>query len=292
VSVIIPTLNEGANLPHVLPRLPSFVTEVIIVDGDSTDDTVDVARRLRPDVRIVRQVGRGKGTALRQGFASATGQIIVSIDADGSTKPEEIASFVDALLDGAEYVKGSRFLRGGGSTDLTMLRRAGNLGLTVLVRVLHGPHFTDLCYGYNAFWAHVLPSLHLRSTGFEIETEMNLRAHHAGLRIVEVPSQELDRIHGESHLRTFPDGWRVLKTIIRERMRRTPAVTAPIRIPVGVPVEAEPVAVVVDGEAATLFEGGDPVARAVVVEVMMMDPAPGGGGKVDPEEEQLLAGVS
>jgi glycosyltransferase involved in cell wall biosynthesis len=227
ISVVIPTLNEARNLPHVLPRLPAMVTEVIIVDGDSTDGTIDVALQLRPDARIVRQVGRGKGSALRSGFAEARGDIIVSIDADGSTKPEEIALFVDALLDGADYVKGSRFLRGGGSTDLTAFRSAGNLALTGLVRVLHGARFTDLCYGYNAFWADVLPSLGLVSTGFEIETEMNLRAHHARLRIVEVPSQEVDRIYGASNLRPLHDGMRVLKMILRERLRRVPGSMAP-----------------------------------------------------------------
>jgi glycosyltransferase involved in cell wall biosynthesis len=222
VSVVIPTLNEALNLPHVLPRLPAMVTEVVIVDGDSTDGTIDVALALRPDARIVRQVGRGKGSALRSGFAEARGDIIVSIDADGSTDPDEIELFVEALVSGADYVKGSRFLQGGGSTDLTRLRSSGNLGLTYLVRVVHGARFTDLCYGYNAFWADVLPLLDLRSTGFEIETEMNLRAHHAGLRIVEVPSQEVDRIHGTSNLRPFHDGWRVLKMILRERVRQLP----------------------------------------------------------------------
>ncbi len=221
VSVVIPTLNEALNLPHVLPRIPDFVTEIIIVDGHSVDDTVEVARRLLPQVKIVQQVGRGKGSALRLGFATARGDIIVSIDADGSTAPEEIVEFVDALRHGADYVKGSRFIGGGGSSDLTLVRRVGNLALTVLVRVLHGARFTDLCYGYNAFWADVLPKLHLTSIGFEIETEMNLRAHRAGFRIVEVPSLEVDRINGTSNLRTFPDGWRVLKTIIRERARGT-----------------------------------------------------------------------
>src|SRR5579871_2108700 len=89
VSVVIPALNEAANLPHVLTRIPTFVDEVVLVDGRSIDDTVEVARRLRPDIRVVVQDGHGKGNALACGFAAATGDIIVMLDADGSTDPDE-----------------------------------------------------------------------------------------------------------------------------------------------------------------------------------------------------------
>src|SRR5438874_3464109 len=115
VSVVIPALNEADCLPHVLPRLPAWVDEVLLVDGQSTDGTVDIARRLRPDVRIVAQQGRGKGAALRTGLMQATGDIIVTLDADGSTDPSEIPAFVGALLAGADFAKGSRFLQGAGS---------------------------------------------------------------------------------------------------------------------------------------------------------------------------------
>ena len=218
VSVVIPTLNEAENLPHVLPHIPAWVYEVIIVDGNSTDGTADVARRLRRDVRIVRQEGSGKGAALRSGFAAARGDIIVMMDADGSTDPGEIPLYVGALLAGADFVKGSRFLQGGGTSDMSLHRRLGNWGLTLGVRVLFGGSFSDLCYGYNAFWRRVLPQLDLYGDGFEIETLMNVQALRAGLKVAEVPSFEAERIHGESHLRTFPDGWRVLKTIVRERL--------------------------------------------------------------------------
>ncbi|OGO54936.1 MAG: hypothetical protein A2V85_11150 [Chloroflexi bacterium RBG_16_72_14] len=222
VSVIVPTLNEAANLPLVLPRLPAFVTEVIVVDAHSHDGTVEVARALRPDAVILLQEGRGKGSALRQGFDAATGDILVSIDADGSTQPEEIELFVNALIGGADYVKGSRYVAGGGSTDLTPFRRFGNTGLMLATRVVHGAHFSDLCYGFNAFWRDVLPVLSLESTGFEIETEMNLRAHIAGLRITEVPSMEMPRVFGSSNLHAVRDGFRVLRQILRERRRPAP----------------------------------------------------------------------
>lgn len=216
VSVVIPALNEAPNLVHVLPRIPPWVHEVLLVDGHSSDATVAVARSLRPDIRIVPQEGYGKGAALRTGFAAASGAIIVMLDADGSTDPAEMPAFLDPLLAGADFVKGSRFLPGGGSADLTLHRRLGHQALLLLVRLIFGGHYSDLCYGYNAFWAAVLPRLNLDADGFEIETLMNVRALRAGLKVVESPSFETRRVHGQSHLRAIPDGWRVLKTILRE----------------------------------------------------------------------------
>lgn len=217
VSVVVPAMNEADNLQYVLPLIPMDVHEVILVDGFSTDDTVRVAREVRPDVRIVTQRGRGKGAALRTGFDEATGDIIVMLDADGSTSPSEIPAFVGALLAGADFAKGSRFLQGGGTADMPLYRQLGNAGLTLAVRILFGGHFSDLCYGYNAFWRRVLPLLNLDGDGFEIETMMNVRALCVGLKVTEVPSFEHKRIYGKGRLRAIPDGWRVLKTIIKER---------------------------------------------------------------------------
>ncbi len=87
VSFVVPTLNEAKNLPCLLPRIPNWAHEVIIVDGRSTDGTVDVARRMCPDARIVMQPRPGTGAALRAGFRAATGDIIIMLDADGSMAP-------------------------------------------------------------------------------------------------------------------------------------------------------------------------------------------------------------
>ena len=219
ISLIIPAMNEAKNLPHVMPLIPSEVDEVILVDGKSTDGTVEVARSLRPDIRVVEQTGKGKGNALRAGFAAARGDIIVMIDADGSTDPREIPVFISTLMSGADFVKGSRFMQGGGSADITTLRKFGNWGLTTLVKIMYGGNFSDLAYGYAAFWRHIVPGLELDGDGFEIETMMNVRALRSGIRVAEVPSFEAERIHGESNLNTFRDGWRVLKTIMREWVR-------------------------------------------------------------------------
>ena len=222
ISVVIPAMNEANNLPHVLPYIPSNVDEVILVDGHSSDDTVQVARRLLPSIRILTQVGKGKGAALQQGFTASTGDIIVMLDADGSANPREIHRFVDALLKGYDFAKGSRFLAGGGSHDITMLRGAGNFGLSMVVNILFWTHFSDLCYGYNAFWRYCLDYINVDCDGFEVETLINLRAHRARLKIIEIPSFEYPRLYGQSNLNTFKDGWRVLKTILKERGRVVP----------------------------------------------------------------------
>ena len=238
VSVIIPARNEAANLPHVFDTLPGWIDEVIVVDGHSTDDTVAVARRLRPDAMVIAQPGTGKGDALMAGFAAASGEILVMIDADGSTDGAEIVRFVGALVAGADFAKGSRFSGSGRSDDITGVRRGGNRLLNMLVNRMFGTQFTDLCYGYNAFWARHLEVLAIDCAGFEIETLMNIRAAKAGLMIQEVPSHERRRIFGASNLRAFRDGWRILKVIIRERAayrrptRRRLHVGAPAPAPV------------------------------------------------------------
>jgi glycosyl transferase family 2 len=220
VSVVVPAMNEAKNIGHVLNQLPPGLHEVILVDGNSTDDTIEAARRARPDIRVLVQSGRGKGDAFRTGFAAVTGNLIVMLDADGSADPAEIPRFIEALEAGADFAKGSRFLPGGGSTDITGLRSLGNSVLSGTANLLHGTRFTDLCYGYNAFWARCLPFIALDVPGFEVETLINLRIAGAGMKITEVPSYELDRLHGESNLKTFRDGFRVLQTILVEARRR------------------------------------------------------------------------
>jgi glycosyltransferase involved in cell wall biosynthesis len=228
VSVVIPAMNEAENLPYVFKTLPDWIHEVVLVDGNSTDGTVEVARDLWPGVKVVQQLGKGKGDALISGFAACTGDIIVMVDADGSADGQEIVSYVSALVSGADFAKGSRFANGGGTDDMTRVRRLGNRALCAVVNAKFGARYTDLCYGYNAFWKHCLDEIALDCTGFEIETLMNIRVVKAGLRVQEVPSHEYVRIHGVSNLRAVRDGLRVLRVILQEKgvrrgARRRPA---------------------------------------------------------------------
>ncbi len=220
VSVLVPALNESANLPYVLPRIPAWVKEVILINGNSSDDTVKMTKIVRPDVKIIAQPGKGKGDALKAGFEAATGDIIIMLDADGSTDPAEIPRFC-ALLGGADFVKGSRFMQGGGTADMELHRKMGNWVFKVAVRLLYGGSFSDLCYGYMGFWRSALPLLNLDTDGFEVETLLSIRALRAKLKIAEVPSYEYRRLYGKSNLQAMPDGWRVIKTIIRERFHRS-----------------------------------------------------------------------
>jgi len=219
VSVVVPAMNEEKNIGQVLSELPEGLHEVILVDGNSKDNTVEAARQAYPSIRVTTQSGRGKGDAFRTGFAAVTGNLVVMLDADGSADPAEIPRFVAALEAGADFAKGSRYMEGGGSADITRLRSLGNSVLSGTANLLHGTHFTDLCYGYNAFWARCLPFISLDVPGFEVETLINVRMASSGMKITEVPSYEKERISGQSNLKTFRDGFRVLGTILREARR-------------------------------------------------------------------------
>ncbi len=219
VSLVIPARNEAGSIPWVLRRIPEMVDEVILVDS-STDDTVAVARSVRPDIVVVHQKQRGKGAALRSGFEAATSAYVVMIDADGSMDPFEIPRYVWLLQEGFHVVKGSRHLEGGGSTDFTWVRSLGNSALRGVANRLYAARFTDLCYGYLGFQRSAIDAIMPSVDGFDVEAQLILRAKRLGLRITEVPTMERPRIAGVSKLNAIPDGARVLRTIVRERMRQ------------------------------------------------------------------------
>jgi glycosyltransferase involved in cell wall biosynthesis len=216
LSVVIPTWNEAANIGQVLRQLDRF-DDVVLVDGQSEDDTVQIARAVRPDVRVVERRPRGKGDALRAGFSAARGDVIVIMDADGSMDPAEVDVFVSMIAVGFDLVKGSRLACGGGSHDLTFVRWAGNRALCGLANRLFRTSWTDLCYGYLAFRRDCLDRLALTADGFEIESQILANAALAGLRVAEVPSVEFPRLSGDSHLNARRDGTRILRTMLSAR---------------------------------------------------------------------------
>lgn len=230
ISVVIPVHNEAQSVSYVLRLIPSCVNEVILADDHSMDGTVEIARRSLPMIRVVHtQQKHGKGAALRKGFAAATGDIIVMMDADGSNDPREIPSLIEALLTGAYLVIGSRFVPNGGSEDMTPAHRLGYRVLISIANRLFRMHLTDMLYGFNAFWKGCLDYFEIDCDGFEVEALITLRVRKANLAIVEVPSYEHARIYGDCPLRTFRGSWRILKMMLREWMNGQ-SVTRTIRM--------------------------------------------------------------
>lgn len=217
ITTLICTLNEEDSLPQVLPKVPGWVDEVLIVDGHSTDNTIKVARDLCPRAKIILQTGRGKGGALKTGIKEAGGDIIVTLDADGATDPAEIDKFITPLLNGYDFAKGTRFLRG--MPPRPLHRILGNWIITLMFDVLFGCRYTDLCSGYSAFWRGKLEGLDLLSDDdFENEPLINARVKKYGLKVIEVGHSDRDRIAGEVKETSWRQGFKAIKGIIRERL--------------------------------------------------------------------------
>ncbi len=242
VSVVIPTRNEARNVEALLPAVAAvrpMVTEVIVVDRGSVDGTAEAARRVLPTAKVVTQTRAGKGNALACGFAAATGDILVTFDAHGAADPGEIPIFVAALVAGADVVSGSRFLTGGGPTGGGAVRRQRTALLNRVAAALFGGTRTDLCFGYHAFWADLLPTLDLPSIaapgaitpgatapwgdGSEIDTLLSCRFAAAGCRMTEVASVDRMPADGRRAHPTLADDRRVLQALTAEwrRTRRT-----------------------------------------------------------------------
>jgi glycosyltransferase involved in cell wall biosynthesis len=226
VTVIICALNEEHNLPHVLPKIPEWVDEILLVDGHSKDGTVEVAKHLCPCIRVLGQPGRGKGNALKYGVQQALGDIIVTIDADGETPPEEIGNFVKPLLEGFDFTKGSR-LTGHRPAKMPPYRWFGNKVLALTCNLLFNTRFHDVCSGYNAFWKLKFTQLDLtygiKEVGCSMEQQMIVRAKKAGMRVLEIPHTSHGRISGASVIsskrQSIKQGFRDWFIIISERFR-------------------------------------------------------------------------
>lgn len=222
ISVVIPTKNEAKNLEIILKEFPEHpqIQEIIIVDANSQDGTSKLIQENYPNILFMSQVGKGKGSAMKQGVSVAKGDYVLFMDADGSMMPGEIISFIEAINEGYDFVKGSRVMENGGSDDLTRFRKFGNWVFTSLVNVFFKAKYSDLCYGYFAIKKDLFEDLNLKSDGFSIEAEIGALAAKRNLQIKEIPSYEKCRMHGKSNLSAFKDGWRILKIIFRVAMTK------------------------------------------------------------------------
>jgi len=218
ISVVIPTLNEEENIGKVIDEVKSeldrygYKYEIIVVDGYSTDGTVEIAKKHGAKV-IFDSIG--KGSALRKGMEYAKGSILVSMDADLSNKPNELRLLISGIEIGYDVCMGSRFIVGGGTEDMPLFRKIGNKAFVILVNLFFGTNYTDLCYGYRSFRREAFKKLNLKEDKFGIETEISIKAAKRGLKVMEVPSFEKKRNAGTGKLRSFRDGYSILKTIFK-----------------------------------------------------------------------------
>jgi glycosyltransferase involved in cell wall biosynthesis len=217
ISIVIPTLNEASNIGQVLKEVKEelasygYSYEIIVVDGHSTDNTVAIARSLGAKILFD---SVGKGSALQKGLAAAKGDILVSMDADLSHKPNELKLLISGIEIGYDICMGSRFIIGGGTEDMSLFRKFGNKFFVWLVNLFYHTNYTDLCYGYRSFRKGVFRKLGLKEVGFGIETEISIKAVKKDLKVLEVPSMEKKRGSGKGKLRTFKDGYVILKALL------------------------------------------------------------------------------
>lgn len=218
VSIIIPTLNEARNLRWLLPNIKkvmkNYSYEIIIVDKNSTDETQKVAKKF--GAKII-SADLEKGAALMKGFEAAKGKVLISMDADLSHRPRELLLLITGIETGYDMCAGSRFITGGGSEDITLIRRIGNKIFVALGNLLYGAKYTDICYGYNAFTRASIKKLHLEESGFGIETDMHTKAAKYKLKVIEIPSYEKKRKYGVGKLKTISDGFLILRIMLKNR---------------------------------------------------------------------------
>ena len=219
VTVLICSLNEEATIASVLSEVPSWVHEILLVDGNSTDDTVDKARHVRPDIHVVYQPGKGKGEAIRYGVQKASGDIIVTLDADGQTDPGEMPKFIEPILNGYDWAKGSR-LTCGRPLNMPWHRWLGNRVLAVTSNILYGTRYTDICSGYNAFRKGAFQDLKLSYDSFEMEQQMLVKVKKMGMKVTEVAHLDAGRIDGVSKISSVKQGFIDWFVIIGERFRK------------------------------------------------------------------------
>lgn len=229
VSVVVPACADAARLVAVLERVP-VAHEVVVVHDGSSDAAVAAARDSRATVRVATQRHRDTPGALEAGIAAATGDIVVTLAADGSHRPEDIGRLVTALCDGADVATGSRALAGGGSARITPLRAAGGGALTTAANLLFRVRATDVAYGYTAFWSAHAARLSGRGADAEGALLLPIRAARAGLRVTEVACIEDAPAEASGRGRPVHDGARILRAFLAECLRgdrrsdrRTPA---------------------------------------------------------------------
>ncbi|MEM6991358.1 MAG: glycosyltransferase family 2 protein [Myxococcota bacterium] len=220
-SAVIPARDEAGAIGDVVAEAVRVVDRVVVVDDGSTDATASEARRAGAAV-VSLHPGRGKGHALRTGVQRAGGDTIVLLDGDGQDDPRDIPALLASIEAGADVVIGTRFATAARSAGVAAIDRAGNRMLTELLNALFGVRLTDTQAGFRALRRPMWETLALRAEGFEIETEVLVRALQRGADVREVAVARHPRVHGQRVLHRLRDGLAILGCMVRLRLQPPP----------------------------------------------------------------------
>ena len=220
VSVIIPVFNEERTVGDIITRTKNTLEklklpyEVIVVDDGSVDRSLEISQA--KEANVLRNTHQGKGHAIRSGFKWAKGNIIVTLDSDGSHKPEEIPLILQCVMeDKVDFAIGSRFFNTeANKAKIPRLNRLGNRIFNSLIGLLTGVKISDSQSGFRAIRSAIIKKMELNSRGYEVESEMLIKALKMGVRVAEVPITFEQRTVGKSRLDPIKDGIRILNSII------------------------------------------------------------------------------
>ena len=219
ISVVIPVFNEELTIGNVIERLTAvmqkigFKYEIIVVDDCSTDRSLEISKSQSAKVFSLKK-HMGKGYALRAGFAKAKGEIVTTIDSDGSHRPEELPRLLTPILQNeADLVIGSRYL----SQKPVATKKLNVVGVRLfnfLIKILTRAEVSDSQSGYRVMKSAVLRNMRLKSSEYEIESEMLVKTARQGFRVREVPISFEQRTYGTSRLDPMVDGFKILLSIV------------------------------------------------------------------------------
>jgi glycosyltransferase involved in cell wall biosynthesis len=221
-TLLLPTLNEIEAVQVIVPQIrKEWVDQIIVVDGGSTDGTVEFMQAR--GLEIYSQSRRGYGHAMAHGLQIASGDIVVEFTPDGNSIPEDIPRIIAKVKEGYDLVIGSRYKEGAQSDDDDWLTAKGNWLFTTAVNVLFGARYTDVLVGFRAYRRKEALTLALDAPGLSWPCQSSIRFARAGFRVTEIPACEPERIGGTRKMRPLKTGWEIVKLILRDFVRFRPS---------------------------------------------------------------------
>jgi glycosyltransferase involved in cell wall biosynthesis len=214
-TLLLPTLNEIEAIQVIVPQIRrEWVDEIIVIDGGSTDGTVDFMRS--HGFQVLSQSGRGFGRGMREGMHAASGDVVVEFTPDGNAIPADIPRIVDKMHEGYDLVIASRYLGSARSDDDDWLTAKGNWLFTTIVNILFGARYTDVLVGFRAYRREAALTLGMDAPGLSWPCQSSMRFARAGFKVGEIPANEPARIGGTRKMRPFKTGMEITKLILRD----------------------------------------------------------------------------